>query len=106
MSERAACAAKKPNFCSHDHSFSSINSPETVLEISAVPEYFGIHFSLVLRKIKKVFFMIVKKDKMFTRKTLFFIFLNKRLQIVPKHSGTAEISKTVSGLSIEEKLWS
>ena len=36
----------------------------------------------------------------------FFIFLNKRIKIIPKYSGTAEISKTVSGLLIEEKLWS
>ena len=50
--------------------------------------------------------MIVKKDKMFTRKPLIFIFLNKRVKIVPKYSGTADISKTVSGLLIEEKLWS
>ena len=39
--------------------------------------------------------MIVKKDKMFTRKPLLFIFLNKRVEIVPKYSGTADISKTL-----------
>ena len=50
--------------------------------------------------------MIVKKGKMFTRKPLFFIFLNKWVKIVPKYSGTVDISKTASGLLIEEKLWS
>ena len=71
--------------------------------MSAVPEYFDIIFIRVLRKIKKVFFMIVKKDKMLTRKPLFFIFPNKRVQLVPKYSGTAKVSKTVSGLIIKEK---
>ena len=50
--------------------------------------------------------MIFKKDKMFVRKRFFFIFLNKRIKIIPKYSETAEISKTVSGLLIEEKLLS
>ena len=50
--------------------------------------------------------MIVKQDKMFTRKPLFFIFLNKRIKIVPKYSVTADISKTISGFLIGEKLWS
>ena len=44
MSEWAARGAKKPNFCSHGHSFSSINNPETVLEISAGPEI-SVQFS-------------------------------------------------------------
>ena len=49
--------------------------------------------------------MIVKKDKMLPRQPLFFIFLKKGVQIVPKYSGTADISKTVSELLFEENLW-
>ena len=53
ISERAARATKNPKCCSQDHSFSPINNPGTVLEIPAVPEYFGITFTRLLRKLKK-----------------------------------------------------
>ena len=56
MSERALQEAKKPKNSSHDHSFSSINNPKTVLEISAVFEYFGTIFIRLLRKIKNSVF--------------------------------------------------
>ena len=73
MSERAARAAKKPELLLHDHSFSSINNPETVLEISAVPEYFGTIYISVSRKIKKVFHDR-KKGQNVGRKTILFYF--------------------------------
>ena len=53
MSEWGTRGPEKPNFFSHGPSFSSINNPETVLEMSAVPEYVGIIFIRLLRKIKK-----------------------------------------------------
>ena len=46
---------KQPKISPHDHSFSPINNPEIVLEISAVTEYFGTIFIPILRKIKKWF---------------------------------------------------
>ena len=49
--------------------------------------------------------MIVEKDKC-PPKTNFFNFLNKRVKVRPKYSGIADISKTVPGLLIGEKLWS
>ena len=52
ISERATRATKKPKCCSQDHSFSPINNPGTVLEILAVPEYFGTTFIHLLIKIK------------------------------------------------------
>ena len=106
MSEWAARGAKKPNFCCHGHSFSSINNPETVLEISTVPEYSGTIFICLLRKIKKNGFLVNILSFLTIMKFTFFIFLNKRIEIIPKYSGTADISKTVSGLLIGEKLWS
>ena len=48
--------------------------------------------------------MIVKDPP---RKSLFFIFFNMRIKIIPKYSRAADISKTVSELNIREKqLWS
>ena len=52
ISERAARATKKPKSCSQDHSFIPIINPRTVLEISAVPDYFCTTFIRLLRKIK------------------------------------------------------
>ena len=106
MSERAFQEPKKPKSSSPEHNFSPINNPEIVLEISAVPEYFDIICIRLVRKIEKSVFVIVKKGKMFTRKPLFFIFINKQIKILPNYSGTAEISKTVFGFFIEYKLWS
>ena len=44
MLERALREAKKPDIRSHDHSFSLIFNLDTVLEITAAREYFGIIF--------------------------------------------------------------
>ena len=96
---------KKPKISSHDHRFSPINNQEIVLKISAAPEYVGTLFIRLLRKIKKSCFHDSQKAQIPTRKPLFFIFLNKRIKIVPKYSGTADISKTVTGLLIGTILW-
>ena len=101
-SERAARATKKPKCYSQDHNFSPINNPGTVLEMSAVLECFGTTFTCVLRKIKNIFcghlsFLTIMK-------TTFSYFHKKRMQIVPKYLGPAEVSKTVSGLIFGEKL--
>ena len=44
MLERALRVAKKPDIRSHDHSFSLIFNSDTVFEISAAREYFGLIF--------------------------------------------------------------
>ena len=75
------------------------------MKISAVAEYFGTLFNPLFRKIKKSVFHDTQKFQNDHQKTIFFIFRNKRIRIVPKYSGTADISKTVCGLTIEEKLW-
>ena len=105
MSELAFQETKKPKISSHDHSFSPIKNPGIVLEISAVAEYFGTIFNTLLGKKKKSVFLDPQKGQNAHQKTIFLIFLNKRIRIVPTYSGTADISKTVSGLRIEEKLW-
>ena len=104
MSERAIREAKKPNFCSHDHSFSPTINPITFLEISAVPEYFSTTFICTLWKFKRSGFHDRQKGQMPRRKPWFFIFLNKRIKIVPNYSGTADMSKKETGLIIGEKL--
>ena len=95
---------KKPKISSHDHRFSPINNPEIVLEISAVTEYFGTIFIRLLRKIKNIGFLVNILSYFAVMKNTFFIFLNKGLKSSPKYSVTADISKTISGLLIGEKL--
>ena len=75
------------------------------MEISAVAEYFGTLFNPLFTKIKKSVFHDPQKVQNDHQKTIFLIFRDKWIKIVPTYSGTAEISKTVFGLLIEEKLW-
>ena len=105
MSERTIREAKKPNFCSHNPSFSPIINPVTFLEISAVPEYFSTTFISTLWKFKRSGFHDRQKGQIHRRKPRFFIFLNMRIKIGPQYSRTAEISKKVTVLIIGEKLW-
>ena len=102
-SEREARATKNPKSCSQDHSFSPINNPGTVLEISAIPEYFGLTFTRLLRKLKKLVFG-GHLSFLTIMKTVIFYFHKKRIKIIPKYLGTADVSKTVSGLLFGEKL--
>ena len=95
---------KKPTFCSYEHSFSPIINTDIVLEISAAPEYFGTVFIRLLRKINKSGVHDSRVGQIPTRKPLFFIFFNKWMKMVPKYSGITDISKTVTGLLIGEKL--
>ena len=74
--------------------------------MSEVPEYFGTLFIGLLRKIKNGGFHDRQKGQMHTRKAMFFIFLKKRIQSIPKYSGIADISKTATELLIGEQLWS
>ena len=76
------------------------------MEISAVPWYLGILFNPLLIKIKKSVFHDHQKGQNAHQKTIFFIFLNKLIQIVPKYSESADISKTVARLVIGVKLFS
>ena len=62
---------KKPKISYHNHSFSSIINPETVLEISAVPEYVGTILIRLLRKIKKSVFHDPQKGQNVHQKTIF-----------------------------------
>ena len=52
----------KQIFRSHDHNFSPIINPATVLEISAAREYFGAIFLIFLKKIKNNGFHDRQKD--------------------------------------------
>ena len=63
------------------------------------------HFYPPIVKNKKQWFSWSQKRTNAHKKSLFFIFLNKRIQIVPKYSGTVDISKT-SGFLIGGNLWS
>ena len=105
MSERTIREAKKPNFCSHNHSFSPIINPVTFLETSAVPEYFGTIFIRLLRKIKNHGFLLGICPFWRSWKPLRLNFHHVQMKVVPKYSGTADISKKVTGLIIGEKQW-
>ena len=67
---------KWANFSSHDHSFSPINNPEAVLEISSVAEYFGIIFIHFLWKLKNSGFWW-ELSSLTTMKTTIFLFFTK-----------------------------
>ena len=74
MSELAFQETKKPKISSHDHSFSPINNPRIVLEISAVAEYFGTLFNPLFTKIKKSVFHDPQKVQNDHQKTIFLFF--------------------------------
>ena len=97
---------KKSKISSHDHSFSPIKNPEIVLEISAVTEYVGTIFIRSLRKIKNNGFLVNILSYLTVMKNTFFISLNTGLNSLPTYSVTVDISKTISGFLIGEKLWS
>ena len=53
-----------------------------------------------------LFARVIQVCPVFFDHPLFLIFFKKVIKMVPKYSETSEISKTVSGLLIGEKLWS
>ena len=85
MSERAFQEPKKAKSSSPEHNFSPINNPKIVLEISAVLEYFAIIIIRLLEKLKKKCFRDRQKGQNTHQKTMFFIFLNERITIVPNY---------------------
>ena len=74
--------------------------------MSAVPDYFGTICTRLLIKNKKQWFSGGHFVLFDDHENHFFYFSQYEDKIFSKYSGTAEISKTVSGLLIEEKLWS